>query len=174
MTWWPRLGVLHRDRLLAYLAVVVTALLFVGCAAAAGHLVVAGVLAVVVALVAVVVDGSAGSAVLLLTALVFDWLISVRIAETWWTLPGTGLFILAWSGCALAGSGPHEARLSPSLVRAWLGRTTLLIAACVLVGAAALELIGIGQAGTPALAAIAVVGASAAVVALSVRRFGTR
>lgn len=174
MTWWPRLGVLHRDRLLAYLAVAVAAFAFVGCGAAAGGLAVIGVAAVVLGMVAVVVDGSAGAAALLLTALIFDWVISVPVAETWWTLPAVAALILAWSGSALAGSGPHEARLSPALVRAWLIRTAIVVLGCLAVGAAALSLVGIGQIDTPLIAALALLATAAAVVGLSVRWFGSR
>lgn len=174
MTWWPRLTVLHRDRILAYLAVAVAATGFAACAVAGGHLVVVGIAAVVLGLLAALIDGSAGATSLLMAALVIDWLISVRVAESWWSLPAMAFLAVVWAGCALAGSGPHEAPLPPRLLRVWALRTGLLVVGCAAMAAGMLPLVGVGELDTPAVAVLAMLAVAAGVVALSVRRFGTQ
>lgn len=169
MTWWPRLAVLDRTRIAAYLAAATAALAFVGCATAAGHFVLWGTLLVVLGWLGALVDGSAAGLVLFAGALVLDWIVSKPPPSTWWVLPATALLAVVWSVCVLAGAGPHAAALPADLVRVWLARTALLAAGCCLLGAIVLALTGRISVGSPALVALALLVISGAAVWFSVR-----
>ncbi|MFC6713337.1 hypothetical protein [Branchiibius cervicis] len=169
MTWWPRLAVLDRTRIVAYLSAAAAALAFIGCATAAGHVVFWGALLVMLGWLGALVDGSAAGLVLFTGALVLDWIVSDTPPTTWWALPAAALLALIWSVCVLAGAGPHAAALPPGLVRVWLIRTAWLAAGCCLLGALVLAATGRISVGSPGLAALALLAIAGAAVWFSVR-----
>ncbi|KYH45505.1 hypothetical protein [Branchiibius sp. NY16-3462-2] len=169
MTWWPRLAVLDRTRIMAYLVAGVAALIFLGCASAAGHLVLWGGLLIVLGWLAALVDGSAAGLALFAAALLLDWIVSSPSPTTWWVLPAVVLLAVSWSLCVLAGAGPHNAPLPRPLVRVWLVRTGLLAAGCAVLGALVLAVTGRVAIGSPVLVTLALLSIAATAVWFSVR-----
>lgn len=169
MTWWPRLAVLDRSRILAYLSAAVAALAFIGCSSAAGHFVLWGVLLITFGWLGALLDGSAAGLALFAAALFLDWIVSHPPATTWWVLPAVVALAIIWSVCVLAGAGPHQAPLPALLVRVWLVRTGVLAAGCCLLGALVLALTGRVAVASPILVTIALLAIAAAVVWFSVR-----
>ena len=169
MTWWPRLAVLDRTRLSAYLVAGVAALCFLGCASAAGHFVFWGALLVTLGWLAALVDGSAAGLALFAAALLLDWVVSDPPPTTWWVLAAVALLAVIWSVCVLAGAGPHIAPLPRALVRVWLVRTGLLAAGCVALGDLVLLLTGRVATGSPILVTLALLAIAATAVWFSVR-----
>ena len=168
MTWWPRLAVLDRTRIIAYPTAVV-ALGVAGCAGAAGHFVLWATVLVVIGWLGALIDGSAAGLALFVGAIVLDWVVSAPTPTTWWVLPAVALLTVVWSLCVLAGAGPHAAALPAPLVRVWLVRTALLAAGSCLLGGLVLALTGRVSVGSPVLVALALLAIAAATVWFSVR-----
>lgn len=169
MTWWPRLAVLDRTRIIAYLVAGGAALAFLGCAGAAGHFVLWGALLVTLGWLGALVDGSAAGLALFAAALLLDWIVSSTSPTTWWVLPAVALLAVIWSVCALAGAGPHNAPLPRQLVHRWMVRTGLLVAGCVVLGGLVLLLTGRVAIGSPVLVTLALLAIAAAAVWFSIR-----
>lgn len=129
-----RIAQLHRDRAVA-LAVALGAalLLLVGTDIISGFSWL-GLLLTLAGASIVLGNSDSLSGLILLGAMVVQWLTSGMSAGTWWSLPAALLLLIAHVAVALAAGGPDQAPIPRTVLALWLPRTMLVALATVMVG----------------------------------------
>lgn len=141
MNFFPRVEriiALHRDRAIAVGVALGAALLLLVLTDAAGSFSWLGLIATIVAGSIVLGNSDNLAGLILLGAMVLQWLVSGVDAGSWWALPAAWLLLLAHVAVALAASGPDQAPIPRSVLAVWLPRTVLVGVATTVVGALAL------------------------------------
>jgi len=133
-----RLAQLHRDRAAATGIALAAAWLFVILANSVGHLSLLGVFAVIVGSVVVFGSSDSFAGLILLGAMVVQWLSTGLSTTTWWAIPAAWLLLTAHVAVTLAASGPDQAPIPRQVRAAWCARSAVVGAVTTVVGALAL------------------------------------
>ncbi|RNI21353.1 hypothetical protein [Flexivirga caeni] len=153
---------LHRDRATALaIAIGAAVVLLLMTDIGAGAVSWMGLLCTVIGCVILVSNSDSFAGLLLLGAMVAQWLFSGVGSTSWLVLPAAWLLLIAHVLVALAGSGPDQAAIPRAIVASWTRRTVLVGLATTVVGALALLI-------EPANSALVPYGVAAALAGLVV------
>ncbi len=159
-----RIVQLHRDRMIALATALAAAALLVVMSDLAGTTSWYGLVAVLAAGSVVLGDSDSFAGLILLCAMVLQWLTTGMGAGSWWVLPAAWLLLVAHVAVALAASGPDPAPIPRAVLALWVPRTLLVGLATTAVAVLALlieptndQLIPYGVAGVLIALVVAVV-----------------
>jgi hypothetical protein len=141
MTLLPRMErivELHRDRAVALAAALAAALLLLVMTDVAGSMTWTGLVLTLIAGSIVLGDSDSFAGLILLGAMVVQWLMSGMGAGSWWVLPAAWLLLVAHVAVALAGSGPDQAPIPRAVLMVWMRRSALVALATTATGVVAL------------------------------------
>jgi len=141
MTLLPRMErivELHRDRAIALAVAIGAALLLLVMTDIAGAMTWIGLVLTLAAGSIVLGNSDSLAGLILLGAMVVQWLMSGMAAGSWWVLPAAWLLLLAHVAVALVASGPDQAPIPRAVLARWVPRTLLVGLATTAVGALAL------------------------------------
>jgi hypothetical protein len=133
-----RIAELHRDRAAATGIALLAAWVFVILADVVGRMSLLGLLAIILASLAVFASSDSYAGLLLLGAMVLQWVTSGLNATTWWAIPAAWLLLIAHVAVTLAASGPDQAPIPPPVRALWCARSAVVGAVTTLVGVLAL------------------------------------
>lgn len=158
-----RIVELHRHRAAALAVALGAALLWLVGSDLIGRFSWLGLLATLVGGSILLSNSDSLAGLILLAAMLVQWLTSGMGADTWWSLPAALLLLIAHSAAALVAGGPDQAPIPRSVLALWLPRMVLVGLATLLVGVLTLlieptneELLPYGVAGCLLALAIAV------------------
>lgn len=141
MNFFPRMdriAHLHRDRVTAVGAALAAAVLLLVMTDLAGAMSWWGVLATLVAGSVLLGSSDSFSGLLLLVAMVAQWITSDMDETSWWVVPAAWLLLIAHVAVALAASGPDQAAIPRGVLGVWVPRTIVVGMATTVVAALAL------------------------------------
>ncbi|HWC20672.1 MAG TPA: hypothetical protein VG502_00105 [Flexivirga sp.] len=130
-----RIVQLHRDRVNAMATALLAAFLLLVITDVAGTMSWYGLAATLVAGLVVLGNSDSFSGLLLLAAMVLQWLTSGMDAGSWWVIPAAWLLLVAHVAVALVASGPDQAPIPRAILAVWVPRTILVGLATTLVAA---------------------------------------
>lgn len=133
-----RIVELHRDRVVALAAALGAAVLLLVMTDVVGHLTWVGLVLTLIAGSILLGNSDSYSGLILLCAMVVQWLSSGMDAGSWWALPGAWLLLTAHAAVTLVASGPDQAPIPRSVLALWVPRTVLVGLATTVVGILAL------------------------------------
>lgn len=133
-----RLAQLHRDRVIAVTAALVAAVTLLVMTDLAGAMSWWGLLVTLAAGSVLLGSSDSFSGLVLLAAMVVQWLGSGMDEASWWVVPAAWLLLIAHVAVALAASGPDQAPIPRSVLAIWVPRTVVVGLATTLVAALAL------------------------------------
>lgn len=133
-----RIHQLHRHRAAAVVVALLAALALLLMTDAAGQVSWIGLVASVVAGAIVLGNSDSYSGLLLLAAMIVQWLDSGMDAGSWWVVPAAWLVLVAHVAVTLAASGPQQAPIPREVLSLWLPRTILVGLATTCIGILAL------------------------------------
>lgn len=141
MTLLPRMErivALHRDRAIALGAAISAAVLLLVMTDVAGSMTWIGLVLTLAAGSVVLGNSDSLAGLILLGAMVVQWLLSGMSAGSWWVLPAAWLLLVAHVAIALVASGPDQAPIPRPVLAVWVPRTVLVGLVTTAVGVLAL------------------------------------
>ena len=141
MTLLPRMErivALHRDRAIALGAANSAAVLLLVMTDVAGSMTWIGLVLTLAAGSVVLGNSDSLAGLILLGAMVVQWLLSGMSAGSWWVLPAAWLLLVAHVAIALVASGPDQAPIPRPVLAVWVPRTVLVGLVTTAVGVLAL------------------------------------
>lgn len=155
---------LHRDRMIAPGTALAAAVLLLVMTDLAGTFSWYGLVAILAAASIVLASSDSLAGLILLCAMVVQWLTSGVAAGSWWVVPAAWLLLIAHVALALAASGPDQAPVPRAVLALWVPRTILVGLATTTVAVLALlieptnhQLIPYGVAGVLTALVVAIV-----------------
>lgn len=133
-----RIVQLHRDRTAALASALAAALLLLVMTDLAGSMTWWGLLATLAAASVVLGNSDSFAGLILLCAMVLQWVTSGMNSGSWWVLPAAWLLLIAHVAVALAASGPDQAPIPRAVLAVWVPHTILVGLATTAVAAIAL------------------------------------
>lgn len=133
-----RIAQLHRHRATGIAIALGAALLLLVITDIAGDMTWIGLLATIVAGIVLLSDSDSFAGLLLLGAMVLQWVTSGMAADSWWVIPAAWLLLIAHVAVAVVGAGPQQAPIPRAIPAQWMTRTLLVGVATTVVAAVAL------------------------------------
>ncbi|MFC6705976.1 hypothetical protein [Flexivirga alba] len=141
MSLFPRMDrivQLHRDRMLALAVALTAAVLLLVMTDLVGSMSWYGLVATLAAGSVVLGNSDSFAGLILLCAMVLQWITTGVDAGSWWVLPAAWLLLVAHVAVALTASGPDQAPIPRAILALWVPRTILVGLATTAVAALAL------------------------------------
>lgn len=156
-----RIMVLHRDRTIALVTALAAAALLLIMTDLVGAMTWWGLLATLVAGWVLLGDSDSFAGLVLLAAMILQWVLSGMDTVSWWVVPAAWLLLIAHVAITLAASGPDQAAIPRVVLAVWVPRTAIVGMATTVVAALALLI-------EPASSELIPYGVAAALVAVIV------
>lgn len=170
MNYLPRMErivQLHRHHAAALATALLAAMVLLVMTDIVGGMSWYGLAAIVVTGLILLGNSDSFAGLLLLSAMVLQWLSSGMDEGSWWVIPGAWLLLVAHVAIALAASGPDQAPIPRSVLALWAPRTILVGGATTLVAVVMLLIQPSNDQQLPYGAALALGGLIVAVLVLA-------
>lgn len=129
---------LHRDRTVALATALAAAFLLLIMTDVAGSMSWYGLAATVLAGSILLGNSDSFAGLIVLLAMVLQWLTSGMDPGTWWVVPAAWLLLIAHVAMALVSAGPDQAPIPRAILALWVPRTVLVGLVTTLVAVVAL------------------------------------
>lgn len=133
-----RIVQLHRDRMVALATALAAAILVLLITDLAASMTWWGLLATLVACSVVLGNSESFAGLILLCAMLVQWVTSGMADGSWWVVPAAWLLLIAHVAVALTASGPDQAPIPRAVLALWVPRTVLVGTATTAVAVLAL------------------------------------